>query len=116
MLTYAVVVFAVGALGGVVLASFVLRGRFPPWALSLLHAGLGGTGLVLVGIAVFTTPLSTPLIVAIVLLVTTALTGLYLASRHYRNMLTPKALVVTHATLALTFLIILSSTVFGFIW
>jgi hypothetical protein len=44
--------------------------------------------------------------------VTTALTGLYLASRHYRNMLTPKVLVFTHASFALTFLLLLSGIVF----
>src|SRR5262245_52065458 len=40
MLAYALVVFAIGALGGVLLATYVLRGRLAPWALSLLHAGL----------------------------------------------------------------------------
>jgi hypothetical protein len=115
MLAYAVIVFAVGALGGVILATFVLRGRFPPWALSLLHAGLGVTGLVLVAISALRNPVSNPLILAITLLVATALTGLYLASRHYRNMLTPRALVATHAGMALTFLLLLSGTVFGII-
>jgi hypothetical protein len=36
MLTYAVIVFAIGALGGLGLASFVLRGRLAPWALGPL--------------------------------------------------------------------------------
>jgi hypothetical protein len=115
MLTYAVIVLAIGALGGIVLSSFVLRGRFPPWALSLLHAALGGTGFILVAISVLRDPLSGPLILAVALLAITALTGLYLASRHYRNLLTPKILVATHAGLALTFLLILSGTVFGFL-
>jgi hypothetical protein len=39
-------VFAIGALGGLTLAfGYVLRGRFAPWALSLLHAALGAAGL-----------------------------------------------------------------------
>src|SRR5947207_3278018 len=52
MLNIAAVVFAIAALGGIVLAAHVLRGRFAPWALSLLHAALGAAGLVLVLVAV----------------------------------------------------------------
>jgi uncharacterized membrane protein len=115
MLTYAVIVFAIGALGGLILSTFVLRGRFAPWALSLLHGALGVTGFVLVVISALRNPLSGPLIFAVVLLVVTALTGLYLASRHYRSMLTPRALVATHAGFALSFLLILSGAVFGII-
>jgi hypothetical protein len=60
-------------------------------------------------------PIRAPLVVAVLLLVTTALTGLYLASRHYRHMLTPKILVVTHAGFALTFLLVLSGAVFSIV-
>ena len=35
---YALIVFLVAACGGLVLASFVLRGKLAPWAVSLLHA------------------------------------------------------------------------------
>jgi hypothetical protein len=45
MLGYALIIFAIGALGGIALASFVLRGRLAPWPLSLVHAGLGAIGL-----------------------------------------------------------------------
>jgi hypothetical protein len=115
MLVYALAVFVVGALGGAVLARFVLTKRFPPWFISILHASLGVTGLVLVSVSLLTDAITTALIVAMALLVTTALTGLYLASRHYRNMLTPKALVFVHASFALSFLLLLSGTVFGII-
>src|SRR3546814_16373686 len=50
MLTYALIVFAVAALGGPVLASSVLRGKLAPWALSLLHPLLGATGPVLLDV------------------------------------------------------------------
>ena len=52
MLTIAVLVFAIGALGGLYMASRVLGGHLAPWAVSLLHAALGATGLVLTGIVV----------------------------------------------------------------
>jgi hypothetical protein len=115
MLAYAVGIFGVGALGGVILSRFVARGQFAPWALSLLHGALGAIGFILVAISVLRDPISNPLIVAVALLVTTALTGLYLASRHYRNMLTPRMLVGIHATFAITFLLVLSGAVFGFL-
>ena len=47
MLKIAVLIFAIGALGGLVLANSVLRGKLAPWALSILHMLLGATGLVL---------------------------------------------------------------------
>jgi len=40
MLKIAVLIFAIGALGGLVMATRVLRGQLAPWALSLLHAAL----------------------------------------------------------------------------
>lgn len=52
MLKLAVLIFAIGAVGGLILANSVLRGRLPSWGLSLLHAALGATGLVLTGIVV----------------------------------------------------------------
>ena len=45
MLTYALLIFAIAAVGGLVLAASVLRGRLAPWALSIVHALLGATGL-----------------------------------------------------------------------
>lgn len=43
-LAHALVAFAVAATGGLALAAYVLRNKFAPWALSLLHAALGATG------------------------------------------------------------------------
>lgn len=47
MLTAALIVFAIAAVGGLVLASRVLRGHLAPWAISILHALLGASGLIL---------------------------------------------------------------------
>ena len=100
MLTYALIVFAVAALGGLVLASSVLRGKLAPWALSILHALLGvmcGSGA---GRAV----------AALGLLVVAALGGFYLASIHARKAVAPKAVVFIHAGVAVTgFLVLLSA-------
>ena len=47
LVTYALIVFAIAALGGLILASNVLRGRLAPWSVSILHALLGASGLLL---------------------------------------------------------------------
>ena len=64
MLTIAVLVFAIGAAGGLVLANSVLRGRLAPWSLSLLHAALGATGLVLTALVVLDKSANAPSIVS----------------------------------------------------
>jgi hypothetical protein len=100
MLTAAVLVFAVAALGGIVLALHVLRGKFAPWALSVVHALLGATGLVLLALLLYQ-GVGNPLLTAsFAAFVVAALGGFYLASRHAKNQLPPKGVVVLHALLA----------------
>jgi len=47
MLTYIIIVLAIAAAGGVVLATRVFAGQLAPWSLSIAHALLGATGLVM---------------------------------------------------------------------
>lgn len=47
MLTYLIMVLAIAAVGGVVLAAKVLSGQLAPWPLSIIHALLGATGLIM---------------------------------------------------------------------
>src|SRR5690625_5459317 len=51
MLLAALIIFAVAAVGGIVLASFVLRGRFAPWLVGGLHALIAALGLVILVLA-----------------------------------------------------------------
>lgn len=109
MLTYALIVFAIAALGGLYLAAHVLRDRFAPWAVSLLHAGLGAAGLVLLIVLLLQGETRQPILIAFFLLVVAALGGFFLASFHLRRKLPPKAVVVIHAGLAIAgFLTLLS--------
>ena len=89
MLIIAVIVFAIGAMGGLIMAASVLRGQFAPWALSLLHAALGATGLVLVLIAVLHGAKGM-VPIALAILVLAALGGFFLASFHWRKQPGPK--------------------------
>jgi len=108
MIKYAVIVFALAALGGLYLAVHVLRARFAPWAISLLHAGLGALGLILLIVALVQDAASQAVVIGFVILLMAALGGFFLASFHLRKRLPPKPLVLIHAGAAVVgFVIIL---------
>ena len=112
MLTYALIAFAVAALGGLVLAAHVLRGKFAPWALSLLHAVLGATGLVLLIRLLLQGLAAGPVLIGFGLLVLAALGGFFLAAYHLRKKLPPKPVVLIHASVAVIgFLLLLVQVV-----
>jgi hypothetical protein len=113
MLQWAVLVFAIAAVGGLVLATWVLRGRLAPWALSLLHAALGATGLVLTALVVFGAGAAGHAGIALLLLVIAALGGFFLASFHVRRQPGPKAVVVIHAGVAVLGFVLLAGTAFS---
>jgi hypothetical protein len=113
MLTYAVIVFAIGALGGLLLASYVLRGQLAPWAVSLLHAGLGAIGLLLVIYTALTTGISHAALTALIILAVAALGGFYLASIHLRGQVAPKPVVFIHAGAAVIGFLTLVGVVYG---
>jgi FtsH-binding integral membrane protein len=117
MLTIAVLVFAIGAVGGLILANSVLRGRMASWALSLLHMALGATGLVLTAIVVLggSTDVAKIVPTALLILVVAALGGFFLASFHARKQLPPKGVVVLHAGLAVVGFVLLAGGVFSLI-
>lgn len=113
MLTYAVIVLAIGALGGLLLASYVLRGQLAPWAVSLLHAALGAIGLLLIIYAALTTGISHAALTALIILAVAALGGFYLASIHLRGQVAPKPVVFIHAGAAVIGFLTLVGVVYG---
>jgi hypothetical protein len=113
MLSSALVVFAIGALGGVMLATYVLQGRLAPWPLSLLHAGLGAVGLLLLIYAALTTGISPMALAALVVLAIAALGGFYLASIHLRGKVAERPVVLIHAGVAVVGFLTLLGIVFG---
>jgi hypothetical protein len=117
MLKLAVLIFAIGAVGGLILASSVLRGRLASWGLSLLHAALGATGLVLTAIVVLqgSTDLASIIPIALLILVVAALAGFFLASYHARKISPPRPAVVAHAGVAVIGFLLLLGGVFHFI-
>ena len=113
MLKIAVLIFAIGALGGLILASSVLRGRLAPWALSIVHMLLGATGLVLTALVVLggSDAGKGMVPIALLILVVAALGGFYLASIHVKKEVASKGVVFTHAGIAVIgFLLLLAAT------
>jgi hypothetical protein len=109
MIDYVLLVFAIAAVGGLILAAHVLRGKFAPWALSLLHALLGAVGLILLITMLAQGNTAQQVLIGFVLLLVAALGGFFLASFHLRKKLPPKAVVVVHASVAVIgFLTLLS--------
>lgn len=109
MLVYALIVLALTAVGGLVLASRVLRNQFAPWALSAAHALLGATGLVLLIALLLQGGSARRLWIGFLLLLLSALGGFFLASFHLREEIPPKAVVAVHAAVAVAgFLTLLS--------
>ena len=114
MLVYALISFLVAAVGGLILAASVLRGRLAPWALSLVHATLGALGLVLTILAVLNGAGGAAR-AALIVLVIAALGGFFLASFHLRGRPGPKPVVVLHALLAVTGVALLANAAFALV-
>lgn len=111
MLMYAIVVFAIGAIGGLYLALRVLTNKFAPWPVSIAHALLGATGMILLITIVLEghAESRTPATLGLFLFIFAALGGFFLASFHVQRKLPPKGFVIAHASLAvLGFLALLS--------
>lgn len=100
MISSAIIILAITAVGGVLLATKVLSGKQAPWFLSIIHALLGATGLILLSITAIDSDWPGQLSASLALLVIAALGGFYLASFHLRGSLSPKGIVLIHAGVA----------------
>lgn len=114
MLTYSIIVFAITAVGGLFLAVKILTGHQAPWAISIVHALLGATGLVLLILTVLNETAGFGRITAALgLLIIAALGGFYLASIHFKGKLAPKSVVMVHGGVATAGFLTLLSVALG---
>jgi hypothetical protein len=111
MLKIAVVLLAIAAIGGLVMAARIFGGKLAPWALSILHALLGATALVLILMNVLNGS-GGMLLWALIALAVAALGGFFLASFHVRKELAPKGVIVIHALVAVAGFLLLLGAVF----
>lgn len=100
LLIYAAVLFALGALGGLVMAMRAFKGETLPVPLAIGHGVLGASGLVLLIIGVLAGTGGGTARIALALLVVAALGGFYLLSFHIRKQQHPRAVIVVHALVA----------------
>jgi hypothetical protein len=108
--TYALIVFAIAALGGLFLASHVLRGKFAPWAVSILHAFARRNGPGAAPAAGDAGQCRGRVVGALGLARRRGARRLLSRGLHGRKTLPPKGVVVLHAGLAVAgFLVLLSA-------
>jgi hypothetical protein len=112
MLKIAVVLLAIGALGGLFMAARIFSGRKAPWPLSILHALLGAVALILILLNVINGS-GGLLLTSLIVLAVAALGGFILASSHARDRLAPKGVVVIHALVAVAGFLLLLGAVFA---
>jgi hypothetical protein len=107
-MTVAAVLFAIAALGGVVIAVMRFRGKeLPPMGLALLHGLIAAAGLVALILVAVGGNVSTQAAIALVGFVIAALGGFLLFSFHLRLHALPKPLVVIHGLVAVVSFMVL---------
>ena len=111
MFIYTLAIFAITAVAGLILAFHVLRNKFAPWVLSLVHGLFGAVGLVLLGAALISGSPPQQILIGFVLLLIAALVGFFLFSFHIRKTMPPKAVVIVHAGFAVVGFLTLFSLV-----
>lgn len=113
-MTLAAVLFAIAALGGVVMAVMRLSGReLPPMGLAIVHGLIAAAGLVALILVVVGRTVSTQATIALVGFVIAALGGFYLFSYHLRRQALPVPFVVIHGLVAVISFVILLVGIFA---
>jgi hypothetical protein len=108
MLT-ALVLFAIAALGGVTMAVIRFQGaERPPTALALLHGAFAAAGIIVLIVAMLSTPNPAQARTALVLFIVAALGGFYLFAQHVQKRALPIPVILVHALIAVIgFLVLL---------
>ena len=113
-LIIAAALFALGALGGLYMATRSFSGQSIPVPVAVLHGLAGATGLVLLLVGVLAGMGGGTARIALIVLVVAALGGFYLLSFHIRKERHPKAVIVVHALVAVVgFLTLLTAILQG---
>ena len=107
--------FAIAALGGLLMAGIRLAGkRNPPTWLAMLHGLLAGAGLTLLIYAALTVGLSSLALIALALFVLAAIGGVVLnLVYHWKQLPLPVGLMIGHAVLAVVAFGLLLVAAFG---
>jgi hypothetical protein len=100
-MTVPLVLFAIAALGGLVMATQRLRGApQPTLAIALVHGALAAVALILLIVAVASTAVPTLAKAALVLFIVAALGGFFLFAQHMQKKALPIPVMIVHAGVA----------------
>lgn len=107
-MTTAIVLFAIAALGGIVMALMRFGGReLPPLGLALIHGLFAAAGLVTLIITLIRQGYTIATVIALIGFVGAALGGFYLFSLHMKKQALPIPSVVVHGGFAVISFVIL---------
>lgn len=113
-MSLAAILFAVAALGGLVIAIMRFSGReVPPMGLAVVHGLAAAAGLLALIFAVLGHTQATASTVALIGFVVAALGGFFLFSYHLRNQALPIPVVVIHGLVAVISFVILLYSIFA---
>ncbi len=101
MLNDAIVLLTIAVAGGIVLASSLFRGWFPPLFVSLLHGAFGLLGVIVVLGAVLQPDAPPAIRAALWVLILASLTGLSLTRQRVRKASASARWMVMHISLAI---------------
>ncbi len=108
LLVYAIILFAIGALGGLVMAVMHFRSRSAPQALlAAVHGLFAAAGLVTLAWAVVKVGGNQGAAIALGLFLLAAVGGFTLLSFHLRGRALPGALVIGHGLIAVAAFVLL---------
>lgn len=97
--------FALAAILGMILLSFVLQGKETPKAVVLTHGPIAAIGLIL--LIVYSLGEGPGPWESVVLFVIAAMGGIFMVIRDYKGLKIPKSLAILHGLLAVTGFILL---------
>jgi hypothetical protein len=112
MLNIAILLFALSAAGGLLLATLHFRGKERPWPLAILHGLLAASGLVILLVAVAGHAAPERATLALILFIAAALGGFLLFAYHLQKKPLPSLVVVIHAGVAVAAFLILAAALY----
>lgn len=111
MIYTAIAFFALAAILGMILLSFILRGKETPKGLAFTHGPLAATGLIL--LIIYTVNNSPGPVESVVLFAIAAVGGIIVFIRDITNKPVPKWLAVAHGLIAVTGFVFLLAYAFA---
>ncbi len=105
MLTISIALFSLSAIFGLILISYVLRGKETPKGIVFLHGPLAGAALIILIIYVVKNTISPA--PSMILFIVAAIGGVIMVIRDFTGKPVPKPLAVAHGLIAITGFVLL---------